>query len=260
MPQPLPPREDLYMKEPIKLGPRSTFTIPFLPDGKFDLMAPESLRIKTSKPGEPEQSVRLKETAYTSTEWRVSADGTRLERDYKFTEKQVSMHVLFEAHLDYVDFKLTLKNDSADTKKELRHFTCQGCGSPYFYNHELTTTYIVTDAGPQRLIDCVNFDRAHPLFPGWEIVPAGPARTPGAVVARFPFVCTVSADGKWVRAVASPVANSGASNGNYCCLHLNNNQWMELKPGEDNTSLIRYYFLRGGVAEALARYKADFEK
>ena len=264
LPQPTPPREDLYLKEPIQLEAGPKFKIPYLPDGSIALMAPESLRIKT---GEPDQSVRLKETPYTSTDWQVSLNRTRMDRAYTFSEKQVSMRIVFESHMDYVDYRLTLKNDSADTTKAIRHMTCQCCSMPYFYNHEEATTYIVTDAGPQRLIECMNFDRASPLFPGWEILPAGKTGTRGIPVARLPFVCTVSADGKWARAVASPgTTGGGSSNANYCCIHLTvetsplKNGWIELKPGEEHTSMIRYYFIRGGVREALERWKKDFGK
>ena len=62
--------------------------------------------------------------------------------------------------------------------------------------------------------------------------------------------------------VAKPVtAGGGASNANYCCLHFEcfpKDGWLDLKPGEEDTSMIRYYFMRGGLDAALARWKKDF--
>jgi hypothetical protein len=60
-------------------------------------------------------------------------------------------------------------------------------------------------------------------------------------------------------AVGCPTSGGISRNANYSCLHLNP-RWSKLAPGQEQTCLIRYYFLRGGVAEALVRWKKDFPK
>ena len=251
-PQPQAPREDLYLKQTIRLDQKSQICVPYLPDG-FAGIYTESVRYKT---GEPNQSKRLFDTPCKRSEWKLSKDGTRLEREKVFTEQLILMRVVFEAHLDYVDYKLTLKNESPDASKTLSVNNCQASGAmPYFYDQEDTRTYIITDSGPTRLIECLPGGKASPLYRGWPILPAGKAGSPNSV-ARLPFVCTVSPDGKWVMAVTGPGGQGISRNANYSCLHIGQDI-PELKPGMEHTQLTRIYFLRGGVQDALQRWKKD---
>ena len=251
-PQPQAPREDLYLKQPINL--RDGISFPYLPEGHISLMAPEGAQMKI---GESDKWLGLS-ACPNSTTYNISTDGTRSEHEWLFAEQLIMIRTVLEAYLDYVDLKLTVKNFSSDATRVVRVNVCHGCGlMPYFYDQEDARTYIITDAGPTRLIECPPFGgQAQPLYRFWAILPPGQAGRSGTVPAREPFVCTVSPDGKWVMAVTGPGGQGFARNANYSCLHLGQDA-PEIKPGMEHTTLWRYYYMRGGVQDALARWRKD---
>ena len=247
-------REDLYMKEPITFEAGPKIRVPYLPEGFAGLIAPEGVSIKAA---ESEAWSDLNATPHTSTGWKVSENGTRAECETEFTERRISMRVVLEGHLDYVDYKVTLTNRSANVVY-LDTNTCQACSHlPYFYDPEDSRTFFAAEtlSGLQRAIEFPPFRFNAPLFRGWQVLPA--VHTPGSVQARLPFVCTASPDGRWVLAVGARHDGVGiARNANYSCLHITR-QLPPFAPGMEHTAETRYYFLRGSEQDALARWKKE---
>ena len=87
--------------------------------------------------------------------------------------------------------------------------------------------------------------------------PPNPPPQPGVFAGNVPLACTVSPDGKWVLAVACVGGTGVFRNANYSCLHIGP-VWPKLAPDQMHTALTRYYVLRGGAQDALARFKKDF--
>ena len=256
-PQPTPPREDLYGKAPITLGGGPSFHIPYLPDGALRLMAPEGFSVKV---GEPDTWLDLMPTPHTDTGWKFSPDKTRLEENWAFTEQKITLRIEFESHLDYVDYRITVSNNSPTQARTIRTNTCQLSGyCPYIYDQEDARTYIFTDSGPRRWIECPPFAFQAPLFRGMTFSPPNPPPAAGAFAGRVPLICTVSPDGKWVLAVACLESSGVSRNANYSCLHMNP-IWPMFAPDMEHTILTRYYVLRGGTKEAQARFEKDFPK
>ena len=247
-------REDLYLKEPITFEAGPKIRVPYLPEGFAGLIAPEGVSIKTV--GSDSWS-DLKSTPHTSTGWKISADGTRAECETHFTERQVLMRVVLEGHLDYVDYTVTLTNRSPSAIN-LDTNTCQACSHlPYFYDPEDARTFFAAETltGLQRAIESPPFQFNAPLYRGWQVLPA--THLPGSVQARLPFVCTASPDGRWVLAIGARHDGVGiARNANYSCLHITR-QLPTFTPGMEHTVSTRYYFLRGGAQDALARWKKE---
>jgi hypothetical protein len=167
------------------------------------------------------------------------------------------MRVVLEGHLDYVDYTVTLTNRSPSAIN-LDTNTCQACSHlPSFYDPEDARTFFAAETltGLQRAIESPPFQFNAPLYRGWQVLPA--THLPGSVQARLPFVCTASPDGRWVLAIGARHDGVGiARNANYSCLHITR-QLPTFTPGMEHTVSTRYYFLRGGAQDALARWKKE---
>ena len=246
-------REDLYLKEPIRIfggtGQSAILRASFFPDGQFGLLVPED--------GTP-FSWGMKHTPF---QWEVNSDNTQAVYETTF-EGKVTMCVAIESGLDHVDFTITLKNLTDRPFTTVRTNTCfQSYQSPYISDPEWSRTFIFTDDGPTGVH--VMSD-VFPIWGGslqrnWIIpVPSQPAPA-GATFARVPLICTKSTDNNWVVAQAYEEGSGVAGNAHFSCLHVYP-KWPQIPAGDERAITGKLYFLKGGPDELLARWKQDYKK
>ena len=252
LPVPDAPDESLYLKEPLKITAQG-LKIPYLSDSCIGFIAPEGAQVKV---GEPDKWAGLNKNCLRFSE--MNPDGSRSENVWINEEYGLIMSFVFECHPDYVDYKVSVENISDSETRTVRVNTCMQAWPPHFYDQEDMRTFIVTDSGLTPLIKCATFHAGSPLYRSWPVDPEKKAPAGAATPARLPFVCTVSTDGKWTMAITGDEGEGIARNANYSCLHLGAKS-PTVKPGEKFTRLTRYYVIKGGAQDALARYKKDIE-
>jgi hypothetical protein len=76
---------------------------------------------------------------------------------------------------------------------------------------------------------------------------------------RLPLMAVRSRDRQWIIAQAYVEGVSVANNAHYTCLHVRP-RWPDIPPGEETTVTGKVYFLKGGLDELLARWRADFQR
>jgi hypothetical protein len=249
--QPEGPREDLYLKEPIRLEGGATIRVPYFPDGYFGLSLPEQVGAEGLPFG---WSMK-----HTRSPWQVDEDGRKAHYETLF-EGTAQMRVTVQTGLDYVDFTIALKNLTDKPFTGVHSNTCfQGWMSPYFEDSEEARTFIFTDEGSTCALQMPPFDPGEPLHRGWAIAAADQPAPRGGTAVRLPIMLTVSNDGRWVIAQAYGEGVSVAGNAHYSCLHVRP-RWPDIPAGEERALTGKLYFLQGGPEELLARWKEDFGK
>jgi formylglycine-generating enzyme required for sulfatase activity len=243
-------RAELYGKEPLRIagGPGPRMIAPYLPDGHLGLIAPEGMNYRAAN---SEQWLPLRKRFATGSVWKAAPDGAGAAYESYFKDPGIRLRLTLSSGGDYVDYAICMGNESS-AAVEVGLNTCMACSHmPYFYDPEDARTFIFTDQGARRLLECPPFKFEGPLYRGWGIAPEG------VDTARLPLACTVSSDGRWTLAVAAAVGTGIARNANYSCLHLSQ-VWPVLAPGAQHTVVTRYYVIRGGAGDALARWRKDF--
>jgi hypothetical protein len=244
------PREDAYLKEPIRVFAGPTVRVPFLPDGHFGMSLPEQIGAE----GLPFTSMKR-----SPVQWRVNADNTLAEYEVTFEDK-ATMRVTIKAGLDCVDFTLALKNLADKPFVKVHSNTCFQCWrSPYFDDPECVRTFIFTDEGPTCVLAMPPFGPGETLHRGWTVAVADQPAARGSTFVRRPIMATVSADGQWITAQAYGEGVTVAGNAHYSCLHVRP-KWPDIPPGQERALMGKIYFLKGGLADLVARWKRDFGK
>jgi len=246
---PAGPREDLYLKEPIRLEAGPTIRVPYFPDGSFGMSLPEQVGAAGLPFG---WSMK-----HTRSPWRMADDKTRAEYEAAF-EHTAHMRVTVVAVLDHVDFTIALKNLTDKPFTAVQSNTCfQGWRSPYFEDSEQARTFIFTDDGPTCALQMPGFSKGEPLHRGWGIAAPGQPAPRGGNLARLPLMLTVSNDRQWLIAQAYAEGVTVAGNSHYSCLHVRP-KWSDIPPGEERSLTGKLYFLKGGPEVLLERWKKDF--
>jgi len=269
------PRRDLYRTEPIRVGftggHNAEIHVPYFPQAKFVLNVPEVAG-----------SAETGATRGGPTHRKNNPDGSC---QYTFVwPENAEFRVKLVPHLDCVDFTITIQNL---TDKPLTRVYTNSCFSPhlapYFFDPERVRTFGWTDAGVTSLLQ-LPFSRisspgetfycgwplttgtgndvhleAYYDYAGWPLPTGTEEVTKGSSRLRPPCLFVRSRDGRWVIAQAYDEVARLENNAHYTCLHALP-VWPEIPAGEERSKTGKLYFLRGGPAELLARWKADFGK
>jgi hypothetical protein len=248
------PRAELYGREPIRVEPRAgaagvVFHVPYFPVGQFTSFVPE----QAGAAGVPLAWAAKHE----GIRWEQKPDGA-CEYLCTFTGK-AEMRVTLVPRLDCVDFTIAIRNITDEPFTGVQTNTCFNVhASPYFENPERTRSFVFTDAGPTCMLKMPIAHRGgEPLHGGWGVARADQEAPEGGNLVRRPIIAISSRDGQWIIAQAYGEGTSVATNAHYSCLHARP-RWPDVPPGEERSMTGKYYFLRGGPEELLARWKADF--
>ena len=251
-----PPQAMLYGKQPIRVEPQrgghgAVIRVPYLPVGHFSLNLPEQAGAQGVPMGwgGKHQGIR----------WAKLADGAH---QYVCTFPDVAeMRVTLTPHTDTVDFAIAIRNLTDKPFAGVHSNTCFNVhASPYFNDPERVRTYLWTDDGPTCLLAMPIPPRSgEPLHGGWSVARPGQPAPRGGQLARLSLIATRSRDGDWIIAQAYAEGVSVATNAHYSCLHTRP-RWPDIPPGQERAVLGKLYFIRGGPADLLRRWKTDFAK
>ena len=249
------PRAELFGKEPIRVEPQSghsvVFNVPYFPQGRFSSNLPEQVGAAGGSFGWGYENEGI--------HWEKKPDGT-CQYVSKFTGK-AEMRVTVVPGLDYIDFTIAIRNLTDKPFTGVHSNTCFNVhASPYFENPERTRSYVWTDAGATCMLEMpIGVGSGEPMHGGWSVATANQKAPKGGNLVRHPIIAIASRDGQWIIAQAYGEGTSVASNAHYSCLH-SRPLWPDIPPGEERSMTGKYYFIRGGPAELLERWKADFGK
>ena len=247
----------------IKITPRKgrgqiSMTVPILGGITTGANIPEDL-------GERNRTLyRLHNTPNT---WEDLGDGAWA---YTVTKDGLySMTVNLTPHEDCVDVRISAKNLSQDKWEYTYTFTCFGLGGARaFTDIEMVRTYVYKDGGPKRIIEMDRTPSQRPLLQLYpikgtihcdEIAFIKHFRATCKEVADEGLMYIVSRDGKMVSGVAAENPLYLFNNAEYSCVHACPTLGHP-DPGEEVTSLSRFYFLHGSHDELLKRVAADFKR
>jgi len=247
------PEISVFGTQPIKIvpggGAGATILVPYFPQGVFRVFAPEHLGAEGLPLGWGMKHEPIR--------WQTSPDGTRAWYICRWPGVAEAT-VTLEGKLDHVDLTISLKNL---TDKPMRRPYSNVCfnphDSPYFEDFERIRTMAWTDEGPVSLNKLPAGGPGEPMHAGWAVaVEDAPARAAEGKV-RYPFIFIVSRDGQFTIAQACERAYAVASNAHYSCLHVRP-VWPDIPAGQEGAVKTKLYFIKGGPAELLARWKKDF--
>jgi len=203
----------------------------------------------------------------TPNKWDDLGDGAW---GYTVTKEGLySMTVALTPHEDCVDVRISAKNLSQEKFEYVFTFTCFGLGSSQLFTDiEMLRTYVYKDGAPKRLIEMDRTASQRPLLQLYPIT--------GTIhcdeidfIRHFGATCKeaadeglmyiVSRDGKMVSGVAAENPLYLFNNAEFSCVHACPTLGHPA-PGEDATSLSRFYFLHGSHDEFLKRVETDFNR
>jgi len=232
--------------EMVCAGPGATIRVPWFPRGYFGLSFPEQIGAEGLPLG-----------------WGVQHSGFRPVNEggvvgYDCTfEGKAELRARLKGGVDYVDFTLTLRNLTDRAFTNVHSNTCFNCWqSPYFDDPERVRSFVWTDEGPTCFLRMPHGGGGEPLHNGWTVAKPGEPAPVGGDRVHYPIIALRSRDGKWMVAQTYDQGVTVASNAHYACLH-SRPTWPDIPPGETVSRTGRLYFIRGGVEELLARWKAD---
>jgi len=225
--------------------------VPYFPEGQFSSYVPE----QASAAGLP-------------LAWAEKHEGIRWEKrpdgacEYLCTfPGQAQMRVTLVPRTDCVDFTIAIRNLTDKPLAGVFSNTCFNVhASPYFENPERDRSFVWTDHGATCMLEMpAGYRSGEPLHNGWDVAAPDQEAPKGGGRVRYPIIGIRSRDGRWMIAQAYAEGTSVARNAHYSCLH-SRPRWPDVPPGQERSVLGKYYFIQGGPAELLARWKADFGK
>lgn len=249
------PEASRYGKEPITIAVRpgshgATLYVPYFPAAAFGLNLPEQVGVAGFPFGWSAK--------HTPIRWEVNQERTRATYQCTFEDKAM-LKVTLQSGLDYVDFTIAIRNLTDQPFTGAFSNTClNNHGAPYFEDPERDRTLVWTDQGPVSLLKMPIAPRSgEPLHGGWAVAAPDQPAPKGGNLVRHPFIAVLSRDGAWIVAQAYGEGVSVANNAHYTCLH-SRPRWPDIPPGEERGVRGKLYFLKGGPAELLARWRGDF--